>query len=73
MKYMFTAEWCGHCKSMKSVVEKIPDVQIIDVEENPELAEKYQVMSLPSYVIDNGDVQFKTGLFPEEIIREFYK
>lgn len=72
-KYMFTATWCGNCELMKPIVSKISDVEIIDAEEKTELVEKYTIMGLPAYIVDDdGEIKFKTGILPEKIIKEFY-
>lgn len=75
-KYMFTAKWCGNCQIMKPIVEKIAGVEIIDVEENPELVEKYTIMSLPMFITDgtpaDGIIRSRVGVLPAKIIEEFY-
>ena len=56
----FWASWCGHCKMMAPVVEEIakerPDIKVgkIDVDEQPELAGQYRVMSIPTLVVMKG-------------------
>lgn len=59
----FWASWCGPCKMMAPVVEEIakerPDIKVgkIDVDEQPELAGQYRVMSIPTLVVmKNGKV-----------------
>lgn len=53
----FYAEWCGPCKVMEPIVnelEKSYNIEKINVDEQPEVAEKYGVMSIPTYlVVDN--------------------
>ncbi len=58
----FFATWCGPCKMLAPVLEEVandhPEVKIvkIDVDENPNLAAKYSVMSIPTLVyIKNGE------------------
>ncbi|MCX6812823.1 MAG: thioredoxin [Candidatus Berkelbacteria bacterium] len=56
----FHADWCGPCKMMEPIVEEISkekkvDVLKIDIEENPEIAGKYNVMSIPTFLL------FKSG------------
>jgi thioredoxin 1 len=55
----FSASWCGPCKMFKPVVnELIQDghpIEIIDVDENQELAQQYQIQSVPTIIIEEGD------------------
>ena len=47
----FYADWCGPCKVMEPIVselEKSYNIEKINVDENPEVAEKYGVMSIPT-------------------------
>lgn len=60
----FFAPWCGTCKLMEEVVSEAKteagDKAIfgkVDIDASPELAEKYEVMSLPTFkVFKNGEV-----------------
>jgi len=59
----FYADWCGPCRMVGPVVEEIaneyPEYKIckINVDEQPELAASFQVMSIPSlFVMENGKV-----------------
>ena len=52
----FWAEWCGPCRMMAPVVEELEkemgnEVKFakINIDECPELAEKYNVMSIPTF------------------------
>ena len=57
--YYFTASWCPPCKMIGPIFEKMaPDfenVQFlkIDVDENPEAAQKYGVRSVPTFLFMN--------------------
>lgn len=54
----FGAAWCGPCRSMDKELARISgelpaDVEVlsIDVDENPELAERYQISSIPKLML----------------------
>lgn len=58
----FYADWCGPCKMIKPIIEKVAeksdDVKIvsINIENEEELAEKYNVSSIPCLVVfENGE------------------
>lgn len=60
----FKADWCGPCKMMtpilKEVKQKLKDnVKIIkiDVDNNQELAAKYQVKGVPTLILFRGGKQ----------------
>ncbi|MFC1598554.1 thioredoxin [Patescibacteria group bacterium] len=61
----FWAEWCGPCKMMGPVMDELAqelegkDIKIVkcNVDECIQLAEKYQVMSIPAFkIFDKGEV-----------------
>jgi len=60
----FWAEWCGPCRSVSPVVEELSgeydgkvDFVKVNVDENGELAKKYNVFSIPTLAIfKNGEV-----------------
>lgn len=60
----FFATWCGPCKMMGPVVEKLAEqldgkavVVKLDVDEAEDIAERYKIMSVPSFLFFNrGEV-----------------
>ena len=59
----FWAPWCGPCRMVVPMVEQIaqerPDIKVvkINVDENPELASRYGVMTIPTLmVMENGQL-----------------
>ena len=63
----FWATWCGPCKMLAPNVEEIAKeyegravVGKVDVDENPDLAERFGIMSIPAlFVLVNGEVKEK--------------
>ena len=61
----FFATWCGPCKMLGPVIDKVADelkgkaiVAKVDVDQEPNLAAKFNVMSVPSvFIIVNGEVK----------------
>ncbi len=59
----FYADWCGPCKMTAPVLDKLAEMvdavgfAKINVDENPNLAAKYQVMTIPNLVVfKNGEL-----------------
>jgi thioredoxin 1 len=57
----FTATWCGPCKALAPIVEKVADefqgkvkVGKLDIDESPALAAKYAVRSVPTVLVFKG-------------------
>jgi len=58
----FHADWCGPCKTQDPILEDLiedwgdsVDLEKIDVDENQDVANEYQVRSLPTVVVENDD------------------
>lgn len=70
----FWAPWCGPCRMMGPVIDEIAEevsgikVGKVNVDEEPELAMKYGVMSIPMLIVlENGQVVNKSlGAVPKE-------
>jgi thioredoxin 1 len=70
----FYADWCGPCKMMGPVISKLVDayegkvkVGKINVDDNPEIAEQFNVMSIPNMVFfkDGQAVDRQIGAVPQ--------
>lgn len=73
----FWASWCGPCRMLGPIIEEIAaaapagiKVCKVDVDAEPELASKFQVMSIPTLVIlKNGKiVATSVGVKPKQAI-----
>ena len=60
MKY-FSATWCGPCKTFKPVMNEISgeghSVEFIDIDQSQDLAQKYNVRSVPTVVVEENGVE----------------
>ena len=74
----FWATWCAPCRMVVPIIEEIagerPDIKVgkINVDEQPELASKFGIMSIPTLVVmKNGKiVQQVSGVRPKNAILE---
>ena len=73
----FWATWCGPCKMIAPVIEQLSEelegkvtVVKLDVDESPDVAGKYGVMSIPTLLVfENGKETKRTvGFQPKEKI-----
>ena len=77
----FFADWCGPCKMVSPIVDKIAEehpeyiVGKVNVDDEPDLAESYGVMSIPTLVVLKGGeiVKKSVGVQPKEAILEMLK
>ncbi|MBQ4583527.1 MAG: thioredoxin [Bacilli bacterium] len=73
----FYADWCGPCKMFATVLEKIDFINIlkINVDEHPEIAKEYGVMSIPTVCyFKNGEMVKKViGFQTIEEVKETIK
>lgn len=75
----FWATWCGPCKMIAPILEKVvastDEIKVvkIDVDENPNIAEKYNVMSIPTLILFKGGKEEakQVGFVNEPALRKF--
>lgn len=72
----FWAPWCGPCRMLSPVVDEIAEEEStikvckVNIDEQPELAEKYGVMTIPTLLIikDGEIVNRSVGAKPKKAI-----
>jgi len=75
----FWAPWCGPCQMMGPIIEELAEelegqvvVGKLNVDENPQMAQKYGIMGIPTLLVfKNGQVveQF-VGVQPKEVLKQ---
>jgi thioredoxin 1 len=64
MIYYFTADWCNPCKKVKPIVEEINrenliKFQMIDVDSEMELVKRFDIKSVPTFILIEDGVEVK--------------
>ena len=76
----FWAEWCGPCRMLAPVMEQLSEDNEgraefvkIDVDDNPDLAREFSIMSIPCVMVfKNGELAGKNvGFGPKAAMMEF--
>jgi thioredoxin 1 len=79
MLFQFYAEWCAPCKVMMPVVNtlkvKLEDwlnVHQVDVDQQQELAVKYGIRSVPTFVVlkNNTEIWRSSGVLSEDALEQ---
>ena len=76
--YYFTADWCQPCKRTRPIVEElnheqtIAGFQIIDVDDNADLVKKFDIKSVPTFILFDNKEEIKrvTGAQTREQLEE---
>ena len=76
----FYADWCGPCQMLAPVLEQLEketSIKIvkINVDETPDIARAFRIMSIPTLMLfkDGKLVKKELGYMPIERLREFIK
>jgi len=76
----FWAPWCGPCKMLTPIVEKLGDeladqvtVAKVNVDDAPSLAQDYEVVSIPTLLLfKDGEIVGRTmGFQPEPALKQW--
>lgn len=76
----FWATWCGPCRMLAPVMEKLSEefegqaeFVKIDVDDNPDLAREYSIMSIPCVMVFKGGALAgkNVGFVPQSAMKEF--
>ena len=77
----FWASWCMPCKMLSLVIEELAEeadgykVGKVNVDEEPELARQYNVMSIPTVLVFKGGqvVKQSVGVQPKEALEDMVR
>ena len=78
----FYADWCGPCKTQDPILEDLEEewgdrvtFEKVDVDENQDVANEYQVRSIPTIVVedDDGVVERFVGVTQAEDLEDAFE
>lgn len=78
----FWASWCGPCRMLSGTIEQLANesdgsyrVGKVNVDEQPELSERYHIMSIPTLIVFKGGsiVNQDVGVLPKGKILQMLK
>ena len=72
----FYATWCGPCQMMLPVISELAEeadgftVAKLDIDQAPEIAAKFNVMSVPTYIVfkDGKEAARMMGAMPKDLL-----
>jgi thioredoxin 1 len=71
----FYAEWCGPCKMLSPIIEKVKEqlgeeatILKVDVDKNPEAAQKFGIRGVPTLILfKEGNIEWRrSGVIMEQ-------
>ncbi len=68
----FKAPWCGPCRMIAPLIQDYEDkysVVVVDIDENPDVANKYKIRAIPTVVIKNGEEEI-ARLIGKEVTKQ---
>ena len=73
----FQADWCGPCHAVTPVVAKIVvdhnlELEVVDIDAQPKVAEQYGVSSIPAIILEKEGVELARhiGAAPKPVIEK---
>ncbi len=72
----FTASWCAPCKALASILEEVKTdlpIEVVDIDQNKELAIQYRVRSVPTLVLvdENKELKRMTGVQAKNLVESW--
>ena len=59
----YSASWCSPCKMLKPIIQELKNdglnIEIIDIDQNPEKSSKNNVKSVPTIIIYKDNKEFE--------------